>query len=293
MPERTYTIDLPVFQLLRGRGKLTNRQLTSVVRWVNRSPIWKCLLDDFVDSGGVYQYAEGETNYYWTLDTPEGKRLPTINVSTEYKGAGADLVQLAGVMCHELAHYLSYYRCGFNPNNEESSDRAAVMGVWDEGRAHTLEFIVQDQIDSGAEPTVEWMKEDEQGDAIEASRMSVLQPLSAEVNLENIEAAMENGAHLLWQWVAKYTGPDPTKSCYLQFYKDCWFDAMEEAQRRGELTLKEQRFDVDRPSIAAQLSDGKLLGISYNGGARAVRYAWASDFGTIAAFKRQDQPSIA
>jgi hypothetical protein len=287
-----YTIDSPVFQPLRGRRKLSNRHLAQIVEWIDRSEIWTCLLDDFVEHDGVYQYSEDTKNYFWTVETPEGKRVPTINVSIEYKGTHADVVQLAGVMCHELAHYVSFYRCKFNPNNQETSDLAAVVAVWDEGRAHTLEFLVQEEINSQGRATVEWMKEG-QREAIENSRASLIEAIGPDPDLEHIEAGLERGAHALWQWSARYVGPDPTQPCYLQYYKDCWFDVAEELERRGEYTLKEKRFDVAVSSIAAKLRDENIEGISYDGGPQPVRYAWARDLATIAAFKPASGTNVA
>ena len=287
-----YTIDSPVFQALRGHRKLSNRDLARIIAWIDRSEIWTCLLDDFVAHGGLYQYSDDEKNYFWTVETPERKRVPTINVSIEYKGDNADIVQLAGVMCHELAHYVSFYRCDFNPNNQDTSDLAAILAVWDEGRAHTLEFLVQEQINRDGEPTVDWMKEG-QREAIENGGASLTEVIGSDVDLERIEAALERGAHRLWLWAALYVGPDPTKPCYLQYYKNCWFDAAEELERRGDYTLKEQRFDIAASSIAAKLRGDTIESISYDGGPKPVEYAWALDLATIAAFKPGSATSVA
>ena len=287
-----FTVDSPVFQALRGRGKLSKRNLEQIVAWVERSDVWTCLLEDFIAHDGAFLYSDDEKNYFWTVETLEGKRVPTINVSIEYKGPEADIVQLAGVMCHELAHYVSFYRCDFNPNDQDTSDLAAIVAVWDEARAHTLEFLVQEQINRHGEPAVDWMKEG-QREAIEESRSSFVEPHGPTLDLEHIEAALERGSHGLWLWTALYVGPDPTKPCYLQYYNNCWFDAAEELQRLGKYTLNEARYEIALSSIDANVHGENLESISYAGGPKPVRYAWAVELAPIAAFKPPGGYSVA
>jgi hypothetical protein len=213
--------------------------------------------------------------------------VPTVYVADRYWGPHADLEEFASVAAHEMAHYMTYYRTHFNPSDLATSDAAAIAAVWDEARAYALEWFVQREINSTPGPKVNWMKPG-QREALER-RLAAADAIDrSDLTLETIEKVLNTAADALWCWAAKWTGGRDDDICYLQSYKNQWFDV---ARATPNYVITEANCDIDLDSIeATYAADGTVTAIAYRDDkGTVVRREWRDVYPQWIALYEQDR----
>src|SRR5436190_8325573 len=139
----------------RVAGGLSDKQLNTIVRYIDRSAIFTRRIEEFEQEGGQIEYEATEKNYFWM-----NAGVPTVYVSPEYKNRGAkraDIDTLTKVIAHEMSHFETYTKHHFNPNSAKDADGAGAEGSRDEARAYGLEYLVFCEINATT-PRVDWME---------------------------------------------------------------------------------------------------------------------------------------
>jgi hypothetical protein len=223
---------------------LSDRQLGQIVAYVDRSPTFTKRMKEFEEIGGEIKYSDSDTNYFWLPD--KTVYISPANYQNSLPGSDdAYAAELAGVLAHEMWHFISYLKDGVNPNTCASCDEAAAAGVRDEAWAYAQEYVVQCEVNARSGPRVDWMKEG-QLEAIQPA-VDALPPGSSGDALHL--AAMK----ALLEWSANWTGYVESAGGYFEFYRNEWRKLAKEPPQTIEPRSVKIAFD----------DEGNVLGMEY------------------------------
>jgi hypothetical protein len=240
---------------------LSEKQLGQIVAYIDRSPTFTKRMKDFEEIGGEIKYSGTDTNYFWLPE--KAVYISPANYQNSLPGSDDAYVdELAGVLAHEMWHFISYVKDGINPNMCASCEEAAAAGVRDEAWAYAQEYIVQREINGNPGPQVDWMKEGQ----LEAIRPAVDALPAGSSSAALHLAAMKS----LLEWSANWTGYVESAGGYFEFYRNEWLKLAHRPTQTIEPRSVKIAFD----------DEGNVLGMEYRSAGTMIATSVSRDQAT-------------